>query len=112
MTKKLILGAAALAAGLTIAAPAFADRDDRRHGHYKHQYHWKHQGKHFAHRPIVVMPPPRAYYAPRPRVYYAPPPRASYYAPPPRVYYAPPPRPIYHAPAPASGISIRLHFPL
>ena len=40
------------------------------------------------------MPPPRVYYAPRPRVYYAP------------------PRPVYHAPLPASGISIRLHFPL
>jgi hypothetical protein len=93
MLKKLILALAAL----TIAAPVFADGG---HRHPRHQHHWKHYS-HYA-RPIVVMPPPRVYYAPPPRVYYAPPPR---------VYYAPP-RPVYHAPVPSSGISIRLHFPL
>jgi hypothetical protein len=96
MLKKIVLAAAAL----MIAAPALAD-GGHRHGHkhgYKHgHYHWKHH-----HRPVVVMPPPRVYYAPAPRVYYAPPPR---------VVYAPP-RPVYHAPLPASGVSIRLHFPL
>ena len=90
MLKKLILAAA----GLVIALPAFADGGHRHkhYGHYKHRphYQWKHH-----HRPVVVMPPPRVYYAP-----------------PPRVVYAPPPRPVYHAPAPSSGISIRLHFPL
>ncbi|HEX6319455.1 MAG TPA: hypothetical protein VFZ84_11310 [Burkholderiales bacterium] len=91
MLKKLILAAA----GLMIALPAFADgghRHNKHYGHYKHRphYQWKHH-----HRPVVVMPPPRVYYAP-----------------PPRVVYAPPPRPVYHAPAPSSGISIRLHFPL
>jgi hypothetical protein len=99
MLKKLIL----VLAGLTLAAPVFADGGHRHHRHkhhsHKHHPHWKH---HSHHRPVVVMPPPRAYYAPRPRVYYAPPPR---------VYYAPP-RPVYRAPAPASGVSIRLHFPL
>ena len=97
MLKKLIL----VLAGLTLAAPAFADGGHRhqRHKHHQHHSHWKH---HSHHRPIVVMPPPRVYYAPRPRVYYAPPPR---------VYYAPP-RPVYRAPVPSSGISIRLHFPL
>jgi hypothetical protein len=93
MLKKLILALA----GLTIAAPVLADGG---HRHPRHQHHWKHYS-HYA-RPIVVMPPPRVYYAPPPRVYYAPPPR---------VYYAPP-RPVYHAPVPSSGISIRLHFPL
>lgn len=94
MLKKLILAAAGLTAGLMIAAPALADGG---HRHAPRHYHWKPH-----HRPLVVMPPPRVYYAPAPRVYYAPPPR---------VYYAPP-RPIYHAPLPESGISIRLHFPL
>ena len=92
MLKKLILAAA----GVLVAAPAFAD-----HGHryQPRHYHWKHHH----HRPVVVMPPPRAYYAPPPRVVYAPPPR---------VYYAPPPRPVYYPPVHDSGISIRLHFPL
>ena len=89
MLKKLLLAAA----GLVIAAPVFADHGHRQHyrHHYqhKHHYHWKHHP-----RPVVVMPPPRVYYAPAPRVVYAP------------------PRPVYHAPLPASGISIRLHFPL
>ena len=109
MIKKLLMAAA----GLLIAAPVLADGGHRYDRHYKHHYkhyykhhsHWKHR----AHRPVVVMPPPRVFYAPPPRVVYAPPPRVVY-APPAPVYYAPPPRPIYHAPA--SGISIRLHFPL
>lgn len=93
MLKKLILAAA----GLLIAGPVLADNGHRHdrgghaYGHRHHQHHWKHYHR----RPVVVMPPPRVYYAP-----------------PPRVVYAPPPRPIYHAPVPASGISIRLHFPL
>jgi hypothetical protein len=96
MLKKLILAAAAL----LIAAPALADNGHRHghgQGHYKHykqHYGWKHHP-----RPVVVMPPPRVYYAPPPRVIYAPP-RPVYHA------------PVYRAPAPASGISIRLHFPL
>jgi hypothetical protein len=94
MLKKIIL----VLAGLLVAAPVLADGGHRHHRH-KHQSHWKH---HSHHRPLVVMPPPRVYYAPRPRVYYAPPPR---------VYYAPP-RPVYSAPLPSSGISIRLHLPL
>jgi hypothetical protein len=94
MLKKLILAVA----GLLIAAPALADGGHRhgqhygqRYGHHRHHYHWKNH-----HRPVVVMPPPRVYYAPPPRVVYAP------------------PRPVYRAPAPvpSGGISIRLHFPL
>jgi hypothetical protein len=96
MLKKLILATAAL----MIAAPALADGGHRHYkpnNHYKHYKHYPqrhvHQWKHH-HRPVVMMPPPRVYYAPPPRVVYAP------------------PRPVYHAPAPSSGISIRLHFPL
>jgi hypothetical protein len=94
MLKKLVLAAA----GLLIAAPALADGGHRygqhygqRYGHHRHHYHWKHH-----HRPVVVMPAPRVYYAPPPRVVYAP------------------PRPVYRAPAPvpSGGISIGLHFPL
>ena len=99
MLKKLILVAASLTAGLAIAAPALADGGHRHHRN-KSAHHWKY---HSHARPVVVMPPPRVYYAPPPRVYYAPPPR---------VYYAPAPRPVYQAPAPHGGISIRLHFPL
>jgi hypothetical protein len=94
MLKKLILAAAALA----IAAPALAD--GRGHGrHYKHHqhHHYKHY-KHHYHRPIVVMPPPRVYYAPPAPVYYAPPP----------VVYRP--APVYSEPH--GQVSIRLHFPL
>jgi len=99
MFKKLILAAA----GLMIAAPVLAD------GGHRHQrpHHWKQH--HFHSRPVIVMPPPRVYYAPPPHVYYAPPPRV-YYAPPAPVYYAPPP--VYRAPVPQSGVSIRLHLPL
>lgn len=95
MLKKLILAAA----GLALAAPAFAHdggRDwNRGHG-------WGHH-RHFHPRPVVVMPPPRVFYAP---------PAPVYYAPPPVVYH---PAPVYAAPVPVlppSGVSIRLHFPL
>lgn len=104
MLKPLILAAAV--GSLAVAAPAFADA---RHGHnrgphhfqhdkhFQHHKHFKHPGHaHYYRRPVVVMPPPRVYYAPPAPVYYAPPP----------VVYRP-------APAyPASGVSIRLHFPL
>ena len=96
MIKKLLIAAA----GLLIAAPVLADGGHRHERHYKQHYKHPHQWKRH-HRPVVVMPPPRVFYAPPPRVVYAPP------AP---VYYAPPPRPVYHGPE--SGISIRLHFPL
>ena len=96
MFKKLLLAAA----GLALSAPVFAG-----HGYDKHydKHYWKHHHRYYAPRPVVVMPPPRVYYAPPPRVYYAPP------AP---VYY--PPAPVYQpAPAyPQSGVSIRFHFPL
>jgi hypothetical protein len=116
MLKKL----AVLAAGLALSAPVLADRGGRheRHDGYRH-HHYKHfHGHHQRARPIVVVPPPRVYYAPAPAYHYAPPPRV-YYAPPPPVYYAPPP-PVYYAPPPVhygppvphNGISIRLHFPL
>ena len=99
MLKRLMIAAAA--GSLALAAPAFADRDDRGHGrhHFKHDRGHRH---HFHHhrRPVVVMPPPRVYYAPAPRVYYAPPP----------VVYRP--APVYSAPYPESSVSIRLHFPL
>lgn len=89
MLKKVIL----VAAGLALSAPVLAH--DRHRGHHSH--HHSHFGNHHRHaRPVVVMPPPRVYYAPRP----------VYVAPPAPVYYSPPPAP------PSSGISIRLHFPL
>ena len=101
MLKKLILAAA----GLALAAPAFAHDGGRGHG-------WSHFDRHphFHPRPVVVMPPPRVFYAPPAPVYYAPAP--VYYAPPPVVYR---PAPVYAAPVPVlppSGVSIRLHFPL
>jgi len=101
MLKKLILAAA----GLALAAPAFAHDGGRGHG-------WSHFDRHphFHPRPVVVMPPPRVFYAPPAPVYYAPAP--VYYAPPPVVYR---PAPVYAAPVPVlppSGVSIRLNFPL
>jgi hypothetical protein len=105
MLKKLILAAAASVGSLALAAPALADNDHRGHrGHHFKQHHRHHH--HFDHRPVVVMPPPRVYYAPPP-VYYAPP-APVYYAPPPVVYH---PAPVYGA-VPESSVSIRLHFPL
>jgi hypothetical protein len=100
MLKKLILAAAL--GTLALAAPAFADNDRRgghrgHHPHFKHHKHFKHHGHgHYYRRPVVVMPPPRVYYAPRAPVYYAPAPVVVR------------PAPVY----PASGVSIRLHFPL
>ena len=101
MLKKLLV----LAAGLALCAPVLADhKHHRAHKHHGHPYgHHKHYKHHYYPRPVVVMPPPRVYYAPPPRpVYYAPPPRPVYYA----------PAPVYRAPVPSSGVSIRLHFPL
>ena len=96
---------AAAVGSLALAAPAFADRDHRgneRH-HFKHDRGQRHHFHHYR-RPVVVMPPPRVYYAPPAPVYYAPPP----------VVYRP--APVYSAPYPARGadssVSIRLHFPL
>ena len=90
MLKKLLL----IAAGLALSAPVLADHKHNRGHHYGHHKHYKHY-KHHHHRPVVVMPPPR--------VYYAPPPRPVYYV----------PAPVYRpAPVPSSGVSIRLHFPL
>jgi hypothetical protein len=86
MLKRLILAASAL----MIAAPVMAH--DRAHGRGHHRHHFNH-GHHFHHfhpRPVVVVPPPRVYYAPAP------------------VYSAP----VYPAPVPQSSVSIRLHFPL
>ena len=103
MLKKLILAAA----GLALTAPAFAHDGGRGHG-------WGHfdRHSHFHQRPVVVMPPPRVFYAPPAPVYYAPP-APVYYAPPPVVYHpAPAYAPVYPAPLPPSGVSIRLHFPL
>ena len=97
MLKPLILAAAA--GSLVLAAPAFADGrygHHRAHHHFQHPKHFKHHGHGHYRRPVVVMPPPRVYYAP---------PAPVYYAPPPVVYH---PAPAY----PASGVSIRLHFPL
>jgi hypothetical protein len=103
MLKKLLV----IAAGLVIAAPAFADRDHRGgHGHDKHRWKQHHHPRHHGHghghhyghhrwhyaRPVVVMPPPQVYYAP------------------PRVVHAP--APVYHEPAPGGAVSIRFHFPL
>src|SRR5688500_18940219 len=98
MLKPLILAAAV--GSLALAAPAFADGrpgHNRGHHHFQHHKHFKHHHGHghYYRRPVVVMPPPRVYYAPAP----------VYYAPPPVVYR---PAPAY----PGSGVSIRLHFPL
>jgi hypothetical protein len=92
MLKKLLLAAA----GLALSAPVFAG-----HGYDKH--YWKHHHRYYAPRPVVVMPPPRVYYAPPAPVYVAPP--APVYYEPPVVYR---PAPVY----PQSGVSIRFHFPL
>ena len=93
MIKKLLLAAAALG----LAAPAFADNG----WHRGHNKHWRHPA-----RPVVVMPPPRVYYAPPP-VVYAPPPRVVY-APPAPVYYTPPPAVVYPEPAVSIGFRFRL----
>jgi|SRR5215813_10189719 len=101
MLKKLIVAAA----GLALAAPVFAH--DGGHG-WGHERHFRH----FHPRYVVVMPPPRVFYAPPALVVYAPP-APVVYAPPPVVYRpAPVYAPVYSAPVPASGVSIRLHFPL
>jgi len=101
MLKKLILAAA----GLALAAPAFAHDGGRGHGwgHYRHP-HFNPRPVFIHPRPVVVMPPPHVFYAPPAPVYYAPPP----------VVYRPAPvyAPVYPAPLPPSGVSIRLHFPL
>jgi hypothetical protein len=84
--KKLALAAVALA----ISAPAFADRDHRRHGHEKHRYHVKHHYHqvqrpvvhHYYHyrpapqRVVVVHRPQPVYYQPQP-VYYQPHPNGA-----------------------------------
>ncbi|HZM35588.1 MAG TPA: hypothetical protein VFC18_13980 [Burkholderiales bacterium] len=110
MLKRLLLAAAALA----VSAPALADRGHSNggwnkrgghahgHGHIKkdvvrhHSYYQNFPQRHHyhGHAPVVVMPPPRVYYAPPPRVYYAP------------------PAPVYHYPAaPYGGVSIRFNIP-
>lgn len=97
MLKRLMLAAAV--GSLALAAPALADNDHRGHGrHFKHHKHYSHFRHHA--RPVVVMPPPRVYYAPPAPVYYAPPP----------VVYRP--APVYAPSYPESSVSIRLHFPL
>ena len=102
MLKKILIAAGA--AGLLVAAPAFADRDGHRgHGHGHGHGHWKHHHKHHYHyAPRVVVVPRPVYVQPAPIVYHRP---APVY------YYAPPPAPVYY-PAPASGVSIRFNFPL
>ena len=99
MLKKLILAAA----GLALAAPAFAHDGGRGWGHYR-QPHFHPRAVVVHPRHVIVMPPPRVFYAPPAPVYYAPPP----------VVYRPAPvyAPVIPAPLPPSGISIRLHFPL
>jgi hypothetical protein len=107
MLKKLMLATAALGS-FALAAPAFADGGHRGHGHghFKHHHGHRHHFHHYQpRRPVVVMPPPRVYYAPPAPVYYAPPPVAYRPAP---VYAAP----VYAAPVPQSSVSVRLHFPL
>jgi hypothetical protein len=96
MLKKLLLAATAL----LVSAPALADG-----GHWQARHHWKQWNHHRHGAPVLVVPAPRVFYAPPPRVIYAPPPAPVYYAPPPVVY----PAPVH---VPASGVSIRLHFPL
>lgn len=101
MFKKLILAAAALA----FAAPVLADPHRKgfdRHGHGHRPAVRQHHHHYHPHRPVVVMPAPRVYYAPPPRVVYAP-----VYRPAP-VYVAPP---VYHSPAPYGGVSIRFNIP-
>ena len=97
----VLAGSAAL-----LAAPAFADKGhhrgwDKHHG--KHHRHHSHGSHHYSHRPVVVVPAPRYYYAPPPRVVYAPPPAVAYSP----AYY---PAPVYRAPEP--GVSIRFSLPL
>jgi hypothetical protein len=101
MFKKLILAAAALAVSAPVLADPHRKSFDRHHFERGHRHGHGHRTvvRH-VHRPVVVMPPPRAYYAPR--VYYAP-----VYRPAP-VYVAPP---VYHSPAPYGGISIRFNIP-
>ena len=82
MLKKLLIAAA----GLMISAPVLAEG-----WHYGHHRHYPRFYEPY--RPVVVVRPP---------VYYAPAP----------VYYYPAPAPVYYPQAPASGISIRLNFPL
>jgi hypothetical protein len=101
MLKKLMLAAAA--GSLALATPVLADGGHRGHGrgHFKHHHGHAHQFHRFhARRPVVVVPPPRVFYAPPAPVYYAPPP----------VVYRP--APVYAAPLPQNSVSIRLHFPL
>jgi hypothetical protein len=100
MLKKLMLAAAAVGS-LALAAPVFAHDDHRGHRRHHFKHHYKHHHQHYHRdRPVVVMPPPRVYYAPPAPVYYAPPP----------VVYRP--APVYSMPEPHGQVSIRLHFPL
>jgi hypothetical protein len=96
MLKRLILAATAL----MIAAPVMAHDRDHGRGHHRHHFNHRQHFHHFHPRPLVVMPPPRVFYAPPAPVYYAPP----------AVVYRP--APVYAQPVPQSSVSIRLHFPL
>lgn len=108
MFKKLVLAAAALA----ISAPVLADphRKSFDRGHFGRGNHYGDRGNHYGHRdavryvrrPVVVMPPPRVFYAPPPHVVYAP-----VYRPAP-VYV---PAPAYYPAAPYGGISIGFNIP-
>jgi hypothetical protein len=97
MRLRLTLAAAA-AATLLGAAPAFADPPWARGGWHGHRHHdrgyHRHYGRHYR-PPVVVVPPPPVYYAPPPVIY----------APPPVVYGYP-----YRAPY--GELSIGLSVPL
>lgn len=95
MLKKIILALGASAAALGVSSAALAHEDQGRGwGHYRHH------PRHYAPRPVVVVPAPRVVYAPPPRVVY------PYYAAP--VYRPVHPAPVYSAPS----FSIRFDIPL
>lgn len=87
MKSRVLQAALVAVAVFGVAAPAFADRDDRGHDRHEWREHERHERR--EHRPGVVYQP------------------GYVYAPPPVVYAPPPPPPLYAGPSLNITIPIR-----